>query len=170
MKRSRPFFARAIVLMTVMAGGGAAGASEASTAAVGGTEKEAVIAYCLNISDKAADAKMARQTEALKALEAKLDFKIAELETRRAEIQGWVEKQRQFQSAAETGLVEIYATMDPEEAAKQMANLDTRLASSVLRQLKPRQASTILNEMKPEQAALLVKTIAATAKRDTKAQ
>ena len=51
-----------------------------------------------------------------------------------------------------------------------MTNLDTRLASSVLRQLKPRQASTILNEMKPEQAALLVKTIAATAKRDVKAQ
>jgi flagellar motility protein MotE (MotC chaperone) len=163
MMRSGSLFVFAV---TIMAGAGAA----ESAGLNGQEEKEAVIQYCLNISDKAADARMARQAEILRTLEQKLEAKIAELETRRAEIQGWVEKQQQFQSAAQEGLVEIYATMDPEEAAKQMASLDTKLASSVLRQLKPRQASTILNEMKPEQAALLIKTIAATAKREEKPQ
>jgi flagellar motility protein MotE (MotC chaperone) len=37
-----------------------------------------------------------------------------------------------------------------------------------LRQLKARQASLILNEMKPEQAAVLVKSIAAATKQETK--
>ena len=164
--RSGSFF---VLAVTVMAGAGAAGAAE-SSGLNGRKEKEAVIQYCLDISDKAADARMARQTEALKALEGKLEAKIAELETRSAEIRGWVEKQQQLQAAADAGLVEIYAAMDPEVAAKQMANLDTRLASSVLRQLKPRQASAILNEMKPEQAAVLVKVIATVAKRDEKSK
>lgn len=127
-------------------------------------DKEAVIDYCLNISDKAAETRMARQVEALKQLEGEIDLKISELEKRAAGVQAWVDKQERLQSAASAGVVEIYAAMDPEAAARQMSKTDPRLASSVLRQLKPKQASLILNEMKPEQAALLVKAIAAASK------
>lgn len=129
---------------------------------------DAVIEYCLNISDKAADARAARQAETLKLLEAEIDKKLAALEARRAELQGWVEQQRQLQSAAAASLVEIYAGMDPEVAAEQMSKVDVRLASSVLRQLKAKQASLILNEMKPEQAAVLVKSIAAAMNQEKK--
>jgi flagellar motility protein MotE (MotC chaperone) len=132
------------------------------------SDSEAVIEYCLNISDKAEEARIARQEVSLKKLEAEIDRKLVALETRRTELQSWVERQRQLQSAAAASLVDIYAVMDPEVAAEQMANIDVRLASSILRQLKARQASLILNEMKPEQAAVLVKSIAAATKQETK--
>lgn len=127
-------------------------------------DKEAVIDYCLNISDKAAESRMARQVEQLKQLEGEIGLKLSELEKRQTELQAWVERQEQIQAAASAGIVEIYAAMDPEAAAQQMATIDSKLASSVLRQLKPKQASLILNEMKPDQAALLVKSIAAASK------
>ena len=124
-------------------------------------EADAVINYCLNISDKAKDARVARQTAALKEIEAEVEAKIKQLDQRRDELKSWIEKRRSLQDAAEKSLVEIYATMDVEAAAEQMTKLDARLASSVLHQLKPRLASGILNEMQPEQAAKLVKIIAA---------
>ena len=133
-------------------------------------ESEAVINYCLNISDKAKDARVARQAAALKEMEAKLESKIRELEQRREQLQAWFEKQKGLQDAAERSLVDIYAAMDPEAAAKQLARLDPRLASSVLHQLKPRLASGILNEMKPEEAAKLVKIIAAATGREKTSQ
>lgn len=142
-----------------------AGASAESPPAAG---SDAVIEYCLNISDKAADARAARQAETLRLLEAEIDKKLTALEARRAELQGWVEQQRQLQAAAAASLVEIYAGMDPEVAAEQMSKVDAGLAASVLRQLKARQASLILNEMKPEQAAVLVKTIAAAMNQEKK--
>jgi flagellar motility protein MotE (MotC chaperone) len=129
-------------------------------------DKEAVIGYCLNIADQAAETRMARQAEALKKLESEIDRKLSELEARRAELQGWVERQDQIQKAASDSIVQIYAEMEPEVAAAQIASVDTKLASSVLRQMKPKQASLILNEMKPEQAALLMKTIAAASKQE----
>ena len=125
------------------------------------TEADAVINYCLNISDKAKDARAARQTAALKDIEAQVEAKIRQLDQRRDELKSWIEKRKSLQDAAEKSLVEIYATMDVEAAAEQMTKLDARLASSVLHQLKPRLASGILNEMQPEQAAKLVKIIAA---------
>jgi flagellar motility protein MotE (MotC chaperone) len=129
-------------------------------------DKEAVIDYCLNISDKAAETRMSRQVAALKLLEEQIDTKLTELETRKSELKVWVERQEQLKSAAAGSVVAIYAAMEPEAAAKQMSSVDARLASSVLQQLKPKQASLILNEMKPEQAALLVKIIAAAAKQE----
>ncbi len=134
-------------------------------------ESDSVLNYCLNISSKAEETRLAQQVERLKALQVKLDVAIGELERRRLEVQGWVERQKELQDAAEGGLVEIYATMDPEAAAEQLSTLDIRIASSVIRRLKPRIASGILNEMKPQQAAELVRIIAAaTATEPTKAR
>lgn len=146
-----------------------ASASETTSQSPGlatATKLDPVAEYCLNIADKATDARVAWQTESLEKLKAELEAKIAQLAARQTEVQGWVEKQQEILSAAEAGLVEIYAKMDPEVAAEQLATLDLRLASSLLRQLKPRAASTILNEMAPDRAALLVKSIAAALKTD----
>jgi flagellar motility protein MotE (MotC chaperone) len=126
-------------------------------------ESEAVLGYCLNIADKAKDARIARQITELKKIEAQVEEKIRQLDSRSKELRSWVEKRLSFQAAAEKSLVDIYATMDAEAAAEQLAKLDSRLASSVLHQLKPRIASGILNEMEPDHAAKLMKTIAAAA-------
>ncbi len=123
-------------------------------------DSEAVLNYCLNISDKAKEARVARQMAALKEIEIQVEAKIKELDERRGVLKSWVEKRKSLQEAAEKSLVEIYATMDAEAAAEQMTKLDSSLAASVLHQLKPRLASGILNEMEPDQAAKLVKIIA----------
>lgn len=130
-------------------------------------ELDPVRAYCTNIRDKAADARAAAQAKQLTDLQQKLEQKIKELEAREAEVKTWVDKQQQIREAATSSLVEIYAGMDAEIAAKQLASLDAKLASSVIRQLKPRVASAILNEMKPETANMLVKTIASAAAKET---
>ena len=116
--------------------------------------------YCLNITDQAADARLARQTRRLEELEAQVGERIALLEKRRDEAKQWVERQESLLKAAEASLVEIYAKMDPEAAAGQLATLDPRLAASVLHQLKPREASAILNVMKTDRAADLVRMLA----------
>lgn len=149
-----------------VAGAKAESAGEAPPADLG---KELAIEYCLNIRDKAAEARSARQAAELKKLEASLDEKIAALEARSSELKSWVEKQRDIQTSAEKGLVDIYAGMDPGVAAEQLGRLDTKLASSIIRQLKPRLASAILDEMSPDKAAPLVRIIAAaTRKEDVK--
>lgn len=132
-----------------------------------GQDMDPVRAYCTNIRDKAADARAAAQAKQLNELEKKLDDKIKALEAREAEVKSWVDKQQQIREAATSSLVDIYAGMDAEVAAKQLASLDPKLASSVIRQLKPRIASAILNEMKPETANMLVKTIASAAAKET---
>ncbi len=130
-------------------------------------EMDPVRAYCTNIRDKAADARAAAQAKQLTDLQQKIESKIKELEAREAEVKIWVDKQQQIRESATSSLVEIYAGMDAEIAAKQLSGLDPKLASSVIRQLKPRVASAILNEMKPETANMLVKTIASAAAKET---
>ena len=101
--------------------------------------------YCANFSDKAKDARLVWQTENLKKLQADVTAKIVELEAKRAELQDWVDKRDRMLNAAGKELVAIYAKMDPDAAAIQLAQLDTITATSVLRQLSARSASAILN-------------------------
>ena len=96
----------------------------------------------------------------LKKIEAEIDVKIVALETRQSELQQWIGKREAMLKAAAKELVDIYAKMDPEAAAKQLAELDTTTATSVIRQLSPRGASAILNVMEAKQAARLAKAIA----------
>lgn len=133
-----------------------------------GDGDSAAAVYCLNIADKAADARLARQTARLDELEAQVESRIAVLEQRRDEARQWVERQESLLKAAEASLVEIYAKMDPEAAAGQLALLDARLAASVLHQLKAREASAILNVMKTDRAADLVRMLASVRRSDDK--
>ena len=124
--------------------------------------QKAIEAYCTSVSDLAAERRAARQTSALKELDAKVSERLDLLDQRTKELAELIKKRNELRDLAGKELVEIYAGVDAEAAAAQMEKLDFRLASSVLRQLKPRQASAILDVMKPELAALLIRTIAAT--------
>ncbi len=120
--------------------------------------------YCGAISDKAADARIAWQTEKLKTLQAQVEAKLVELDTKQKQLQDWVQRRDDMLKAANQSLVDIYAKMDPEAAAAQLTVADPATATSVLHQLKPRNASAILDVMDPLKAAALVKLIAETAK------
>jgi flagellar motility protein MotE (MotC chaperone) len=56
---------------------------------------------------------------------------------------------------AEDGVVAIYAKMQPEAAAAQMAVMEDSMAVAVLAKLNPRVSSAILNEMDAGKAAKL---------------
>lgn len=116
--------------------------------------------YCTNFADKAAEARASWQAANLKKMQDDVTAKLAELDAKQAELQSWIDKRNAILKEAGKELVEIYAKMDPEAAALQLAKLDTVTAAAVLRQLSPRAASTILAAIEPQRAAVLAKAIA----------
>ncbi|MGE0212595.1 MAG: MotE family protein [Parvibaculaceae bacterium] len=115
--------------------------------------------YCVNIADKAADARAAWQTKTISELEAKLDQRIKELEAKRVELEDWLKKRDEILARAGDQLVVIYSGMKPDAAALQLAALDDATAAGVIAKLKPRTASAILGEMEPGRAAQITKAI-----------
>jgi flagellar motility protein MotE (MotC chaperone) len=150
----------ATLIGVFLLGGGHAGLAEDKEAAGRDSATAIIQDYCLDIRDKAAEARAAWQAETLKGLEAKLVMKIAELEAKRLEVQSWVERQEAILKSANAGLVEIYAKMDPEAAALQLSEVGRTTAVAILSQLSPRSASAIMNVMEPGRAAELVKALA----------
>lgn len=116
--------------------------------------------YCTNFADKAAEARASWQAANLKKMQDDVTAKLAELDAKQAELQSWIDKRNAILKEAGKELVDIYAKMDPEAAALQLAKLDTTTAAAVLRQLSPRAASTILAAIEPQRAAVLAKAIA----------
>jgi flagellar motility protein MotE (MotC chaperone) len=116
--------------------------------------------YCRNIANAAADARYARQVNALAALEAELDERIAMLEKKRAEYEEWVKRREEFMGKADESVVAIYSQMRPDAAAEQIAMMDPEAAAAILSKVTPRTASAILNEMEAETAAFLTNVMA----------
>jgi flagellar motility protein MotE (MotC chaperone) len=144
-------------------------APEATSAAVdaksGGTPSadaplDNAALYCRNIANAAADARYARQVNALAALEAELDERIATLEKKRAEYEEWVSRRDEFMSKADASVVAIYSQMRPDAAAQQIAVMDPEAAAAILAKVTARTASAILNEMDAETAAHLTNVMA----------
>jgi flagellar motility protein MotE (MotC chaperone) len=116
--------------------------------------------YCRNIANAAADARYARQVNALAALEKELDERIATLEKKRAEYEEWVKRREEFMSKADESVVAIYSQMRPDAAAQQIAMMDPEAAAAILSKVTPRTASAILNEMEAGTAAFLTNVMA----------
>ena len=112
--------------------------------------------YCDNIAAVAAEARFAWQTRKLTELQGQVSGRIAELEKKQAELEASLGRRDEAMRKARDTLITVYAKMDPEAAAGQLALLDDGLAAAVLTQLTPKQSSLILNEIKPERASQLV--------------
>lgn len=138
--------------------------TSAAPAGAAGESKTLVDGYCGAIADQAAEARAAWQMAQLNDLQNRIERQLAQLESKRKELQDWVEKRDGILQSANQSLVDIYAKMDPEAAAAQLARADTTTAVSILHQLSPRRASEILDVMDADKAALLVKLLAATVK------
>ena len=70
-------------------------------------------------------------------------------------MQEWVAKRDAVLKSASDDLVAIYAKMQPETAATQIAAMDDQMAAAILGKLKPGVAGAILNEMEAERASKL---------------
>ncbi|WP_062014276.1 MotE family protein [Aureimonas sp. AU4] len=115
--------------------------------------------YCANIADPALDARNALQLKKVQDAEAQLSERIAQLEAKRQEVQGWIAERKAFLESTTGIMTDIYAAMKPDAAAAQLAGLDRPVAASLLTRLKSRQASAILAEMPAPVAAELADLI-----------
>lgn len=119
--------------------------------------------FCANVASSIAEARIAWETKRLSELDAQVKQRLADLEKAQASVQEWVAKRDAILKAASDNLVAIYAKMQPETAAAQIAAMDDQMAAAILSKLKPRAAGAILDEMEAERASRLAAFLSAAA-------
>jgi flagellar motility protein MotE (MotC chaperone) len=111
--------------------------------------------FCANAAPSIAEARIAWETRQLSELDAQVKQRLADLEKAEASVKEWFAKRDTSLKAASDELVAIYAKMQPETAATQIAAMDDQMAAAILGKLKPGMAGAILNEMEAERASKL---------------
>jgi flagellar motility protein MotE (MotC chaperone) len=163
----------AAVLMAcpVFAQEGRAPAKEKPKAAANKTPDTAVVdkpldveasRFCANAAPSIAEARIAWETRQLSELDAQVKQRLADLEKAEASVKEWVAKRDTSLKAASDDLVAIYAKMQPETAATQIAAMDDQMAAAILGKLKPGAAGAILHEMEAERASKLAIVLSGT--------
>lgn len=132
---------------------------------IGAPDNENALQYCSSIVNAAADARFARQKEALAAMEKQIQERIAQLEAKRTEYQDWLQRREAFLKKADETLVQVMSQMRPDAAAAQLTAMSEDSAAAVLSKLSPRVASAVLNEMDPARAARLTATMVGISRR-----
>ncbi len=98
---------------------------------------------------------MAWEMKRLTELDAQVKQRLADLEKAEASLQEWVAKRDAALKSASDNLVAIYARMQPEAAATQIAAMDDQMAAAILGKLKASAAGAILDEMESDRASKL---------------
>ena len=111
--------------------------------------------YCQALAPSAGEARAAYQLRRLADLEARVREEVENLEIKENAAREWVTKREAMMKAATDDVVAIYAKMEPDAAAPQLAAMDESVAAAVLAKLNPRAASAILGEMQADKAAKL---------------
>jgi flagellar motility protein MotE (MotC chaperone) len=111
--------------------------------------------FCANAAPSIAEARIAWETRRLSELDAQVKQRLVDLEKAEASVQDWVAKRDAALKSASDNLVAIYAKMQPETAATQIAAMDDQMAAAILGKLKAGAAGAILNEMEAERASKL---------------
>jgi flagellar motility protein MotE (MotC chaperone) len=124
--------------------------------------------FCANVAPSIAEARIAWETKRLSELDAQVKQRLADLEKAEASVQEWVAKRDTALKAASDNLVAIYAKMQPETAAVQIAAMDDQMAAAILGKLKPGAAGAILNEMEAERASKLAAFLSGAANAEKK--
>jgi len=124
------------------------------------SEKD-MLQYCVNISDKAKEARYARIRAELEDAGKTVDQKLEKLEAKLVEVRDYVDRREKFLENARGAIINIFGTMRADAAAAQLSELDSVSASAILMKLPPDRASTIMNEMSPKQAAEIAKMLIA---------
>ena len=124
--------------------------------------------FCANAAPSIAEARIAWETKQLSDLDAQVKQRLADLEKAEASVKEWVAKRDTSLKAASDDLVAIYAKMQPETAATQIAAMDDQMAAAILGKLKPGAAGAILNEMEADRASKLAVVLSGTASGEKK--
>lgn len=122
--------------------------------------------FCESIVDEAREQRYFLVEKRLTLLLAEAEKRIAEVKSKKVELEAWVLRREEFAKQASGKLVEIYAGMKPEASAARLEKIDPGLAASLLLAIQPRQAGVILNEMDEKIAADITAIMAASARRN----
>ena len=117
--------------------------------------------YCASAAPSIVEARIAWQTKRLAELDGQIVQRIADLEKAEAAARDWIARRDDMMKAARDAVVAIYARMEPESAAQEIAALDDRTAAAILAKLKPGVAGAILGAMDADRASRLASLIAA---------
>jgi flagellar motility protein MotE (MotC chaperone) len=111
--------------------------------------------FCAAVAASAASTRLAWQEARVRALQAEMVAKIAELDAKQAEVRDWVVRREQLLAKASESLIAIYAKMKPEAASAQVQAMDDDTAAALLLKLKPAIASAVMTDMDATRAARL---------------
>jgi flagellar motility protein MotE (MotC chaperone) len=147
----------ALALSALVAGGALAQNDGKKAAASPAPDKagDGVARYCDSVAPLAAEARIAWQSRRLTELEGEIKQRIADLDAKEAEARDWVAKRAAMMNAASDEVAAIYAKMQPETAAGQLAEMDEPMAAAILGKLKANVAGAILDEMEAPKASKL---------------
>ena len=123
------------------------------------TGEKGAAEICNDIGSAALEARIAWQTQKIQELDARLRKRIEEFTAVQATTKEWIGKRAALESAASAEVVAIYAKMDFEAAAGQLAASDDALAASILSKLEPKVASQIFAEMDPVRASQIAAVV-----------
>jgi len=88
----------------------------------------------------------------IKVAELRIDQKMKEMETLRAQLQTMVNQLSAAQQTQIDNLVKIYETMKPKEAARIFETLELPILLGVVQRMKPARTAAVMAEMNPEKA------------------
>jgi flagellar motility protein MotE (MotC chaperone) len=171
MTSRRPFAVVALALTLVCHGHALAQDGVKPKPPAAGPDKpvESEIArYCGNLAPLAVEARIAYQTKRLLELETQVKQRISDLEKQESDAREWVAKREALMKSASDDVVAIYAKMDAEPAAAQIAAMDDPVAAAILVKLVPKAASAVLDEMEAQKAAQLTSLMAGLAEPEKK--
>ncbi|MEO8756480.1 MAG: hypothetical protein ABI398_01830 [Devosia sp.] len=96
------------------------------------------------------------------AAEQKLDQRTTELKDLEAQVKALVDEKQAAEDAGFKGIVSMYETMKPKDAAKIFDTLDLNVLLKVARAMNPRKMSPVLAAMSPQPAEALTTAFAST--------
>ncbi len=106
------------------------------------------------------EAELAKLEEELQQQKSELEVKIQQLEKMRSEISGVLKDKVATDQAKVDKLVQVYAGMKPQQAARVIETINEDLAVEVLDKMKKKSASEILNMMDAKKAQKLSEALA----------
>ncbi|MBI4920640.1 MAG: MotE family protein [Devosia nanyangense] len=127
---------------------------------------DSATALLQRLSDRRAEldrreAELAMRTDLVAAAEKRLDERTKALEELEAKVSALVDEKQAVEDAGFKGVVSMYETMKPKEAAKVFDQLDLQVLLRVVRAMNPRKMAPVLAAMSAQKADELTTALAA---------
>ncbi|MBS0242949.1 MAG: hypothetical protein JSS20_12290 [Proteobacteria bacterium] len=109
--------------------------------------------FCSSVGPTAIEARTAWQKRTIAELEQQIARSVGLLEAKITEHKEWLSKRETFAARANASIVQVFAKLNPEAAAAQLAQMEVETAAALLLKLDPKVVAPILSEVPPAKAA-----------------